>query len=303
MPRDAAPRVLWTKGNHCRALAEVLGGEGARRAEADLVASCVKAGALALVTRRLTSFDLCNLVVPHGFSPSTVKSVVAAVGSGPHSPFAAALAQLLSQRLGVPARAISGYQHPAERHQALLGLESITAAAPGLDVQPMQAPNPATMIEALPTGTLLVVGAPGGSWFQRQFFGPGARIQATAPNGTIVVKQSPTRVYQVMRPTIAFGPHMRVADARQLRSESHLIVAQEGRLLGLIPEVALHQARPDLELQDIMDDPVFLSPDEDLDQAAPLINHHAGTALPVVDVRNRVIGAISATDLNPRPLI
>jgi Mg/Co/Ni transporter MgtE len=96
---------------------------------------------------------------------------------------------------------------------------------------------------------------------------------------------------------------MRVADARRLRSESHLIVAQEGQLLGLIPEVALHQARPDLELRDIMDDPVFLSPAQDLAQAAPLINHHAGTALPVVDARNRVIGAISATDLKPRPLI
>jgi hypothetical protein len=50
MPRDAAPRVLWTKGNHCRTLAEALGGEGARRAEADLVASCIKAGALVVTT-------------------------------------------------------------------------------------------------------------------------------------------------------------------------------------------------------------------------------------------------------------
>lgn len=302
-PTDPAPRVLWTKGDECRTLAEVLAGKGARRAEADLVESCIKAGAVLLSSRRLTTFDLCSLAVPHGFSPSATQSVVAAVGSGPHSPFAAAIAQRLAHRLGVPARAISGYQRSNEQHQALNVLESITTAVPGLDAQPMQTPNPATMIEALPAGTLLVVGASGGSWFERQFFGHGARIQAKAPSGTIVVKHAPTRIYQVMHPTTAFGPHMRVADAHQLRSEPHLVVAQDGQLLGLISAEALQQARPDLELREIMDDPVFVSPDEDLDHAAALIEQHTGMAIPVVDTRNRIIGSVTAGDLQPRPLI
>ena len=45
---------------------------------------------------------------------------------------------------------------------------------------------------------LVVIGAPGGSWFQRQLFGAGARLQAAAPGGVLVVRQDVPRVYQAM---------------------------------------------------------------------------------------------------------
>ena len=271
------------------------------QAGADVAESCIRARATLLVSKHLTSPGLCNLAVPHGFSPAATRSIVAAVGSGPHSRLAATLAYALAQQLGVPVRAVYGHHDSGERSRALEILNGITAHLPGIAVEPIQALSPAAMVSALPIGTLLVVGAPGGSWFQRQFFGPGARIRAKAPSGTIVVKHAPARVYQIMQSATAFGPHMRVADALQLTNTQHLIVAQEGRLLGLVSKSALAEARPDLELHDIMESPVFLSPEEDLDHSAELINHHRGSAIPVVDSRDRIIGTVTATDLATAP--
>jgi CBS domain-containing protein len=205
--------------------------------------------------------------------------------------------------LDVPVRAVYGYDDPAELTRATSVLDDLAAHLHGVEVEAIQAPNPAAMVSALPAGTLLVVGAPGGSWFQRQFFGPGARIRAKAPSGTIVVKHSLPRVYQVMQPAAAFGPHMRVADALRLADSQHLIVADNGRLLGWISRERLAGAGRDLELGDLVESPVVLSPVEDLDHAAELLNEHPGSAIPVVELRRRLVGTITSADLAAdRPL-
>ncbi len=293
--------MVWTRSAQCRALAEVLGGGTAQKADANVAAACIEARAALLVARHLASFDLCNVAVPHGFSPDTTRSVVAAVGSGPHSHLAAIIAHRISRQLGIPARAVYGRRQGDEQPQAQAVLASIAADLPDLAVETIEAANPAAMVSSLPTGTLLVVGAPGGSWFQRQFFGPGARIQAKAHNGTIVVKHAPTRVYQIMQPPTAFGPHMRVADAAQLAVNQHVIVALDGQLLGIACTQALQQARPDHELREVMDDPVFLNADEDLGHATQLIARH-GSPIPVVDDHTRLVGTVTAADLDHPPL-
>jgi CBS domain-containing protein len=206
------------------------------------------------------------------------------------------IAHRLSDQIGIPARAIYGRRRGDEHPQAQAVLANIAADLPALPVETIEAANPAAMVGSLPAGTLLVVGAPGGSWFQRQFFGPGARIQAKSPNGTIVVKHVPPRVYQIMQPPTAFGPHMRVADAAQLAAGQHVIVALDGQLLGVAYTHDLQQARPDRELGDLMDDPVFLNADEDIAHATELIAHH-GSPVPVVDAQTRLIGVVTATDL------
>jgi len=299
-PPDVVPRVLWTRGAQCHVLADVLSGGAAIQAGSDVAASCVQAGASILVARHLSSLDLCSVAVPHGFSPTETSSIVAAVGGGPHSRLAVTLAYVLGRQLELPVRAVYGHHDPSERTRALAVLDDLAAHLDGVGVEAIQAPSPAAMVSELPAGSLLVVGAPGGSWFQRQFFGPGARIRARSPGGTIVVRHSPARVYQVMQPPSAFGPHMRVADARQLADTQHLIVAENGRLLGLIPREKLVDAGQDLELQDIMESPVFLSPDEDLDHATELINNRPGSAIPVVGSRRRIVGTITAAALATR---
>ena len=299
-PPDEAPRVLWTRSAQCRALAETLGGESALQAGADVAAACIHARAALLVARQLTSFDLCSIAVPHGYDPDTARSIVAAVGGGPHSHLAAAIAHRLSQQLGIPARAVYGHRHSDEQPKAQALLAAITTSLPGLAAHTVQTSSPAAMVQALPAGTLLVVGAPGGTWFQRQFFGRGARIQAKAPGGTIVVKHNPARIYQIMRPPTAFGPHMRVADAAHLSPDRHVIVAQDGQLLGIAPSHSLHRARPDEELQHVMEDPVHLNATEYLDSATELITHHHPNPIPVIDTQTRLIGTVTAADLSTR---
>jgi Mg/Co/Ni transporter MgtE len=93
---------------------------------------------------------------------------------------------------------------------------------------------------------------------------------------------------------------MRVADAAQLAADQHVIVALDGQLLGIAYLQALQQARPDHELQEVMDDPVFLDPDERLGHATELVAHH-GSPIPVIDGRTRLIGTVAATDLNYPP--
>lgn len=295
--------ILWTKGSECESLATALGNGPAFRSEGDLYQSCVESGAVLLVAPRLISFDLCSVATPHGFDQAGVASIVAAVGLGPHSILAAAVANRLASRLGVPGKAFFGYTSEVERMAGSSALDSISAEVPSLQVQTAQASSPAEMLGSLADGTLLVLGAPGGSWFQRQFFGPGARIRATAPGGTIVVRHSPARIYQVMRPARPLGPTMRVVDALQVAAGEHVVVAEDGRLLGLVTQEALLASRPDLELRELMDEPVFLSPDEFLDDADRLIAARPTATIPVLDRSDHIIGVVREGDLAPPALL
>jgi CBS domain-containing protein len=300
-PPDVVPHVLWTRGAQCQVLADVLSGGSAIQAGSNVATSCVQTRASILVARHLTSFDLCNIAVPHGFSPTETSSIVAAVGGGPHSRLATTLAYVLGRQLELPVRAVYGHRDAGERARALAVLDDLAGHLQDVDAEAIQTPSPAAMVSELPAGSLLVVGAPGGSWFQRQFFGPGARIRAKAPGGAIVVRHAPPRVYQVMQPPTAFGPHMRVADALTLADTQQLIIAEEGRLVGLVPREKLVEAGRALELQDIMESPVFLSPEEELDHATELTSDHPGRAIPVIDSRRHIIGTISGADLTARP--
>lgn len=295
-------RVVWAGGSQARDLAETLSGGAATKAGQNLAASTIESGADLLVLSNRTSLDLCSVAIPHGFNPETTESVVAAMGGGPHSTLAAIVADWLAERLHVPASAVYGHSDPSELAEAEDDLNKIVAKLPRMDARTIEAPSPAAMVSSLPAGTLLIVGAPGGSWFQRRFFGPGARIQAKASSGTIVVNHATPRVYQVMQPPVAYGPNMRIMDARQLSSNLDVVVAEDGKLLGVVKADTLRDARQGLELHQVMDDGVFLSTDDEIDEALGLISVDGGDLIPVVDDSARLVGCVSASDLTSRPL-
>lgn len=302
-PATALSTILWTKGPDCESLATALGNGSAFRSEGDLYQSCVESGAVLLVAPRLISFDLCSVATPHGFDKARVTSIVAAVGLGPHSVLAAAVANRLASRLGVPGKAVFGYASEVERVAGSAALDSISTEVPILQVETAQASSPAEMLGSLTDGTLLVLGAPGGSWLNRQFFGPGARIRAKAPGGTIVVRHSPARIYQVMQSARPFGPTMRAGDALKVADGEHVVVAEDGRLLGLVTQEALLAARPDSELRELMDEPVILSPDEFLDDADRLLAARPSATIPVLDRSNHIIGVVREGDLAPQTIL
>jgi hypothetical protein len=301
LPYDRC-RVVWAGGSQARSLAELLAGDDVTKAGSSLASTAVDSQADLLVLSNRTSLDLCNVAIPYGFNRDATQSVVAAMGGGPHSTLAAMIADWIAQRLGVPASAVYGHSDPDDLEQAEDVLNKIVVRLPKMDARTIEAASPAAMVGSLPAGTLLIVGASGGSWFQRRFFGPGARIQAKAPSGTIVVNHSPPRVYQAMQPPIAYGPNMRVADALQLSNELDVVVAEDGKLLGVVKAATLRDARQDIELHEVMDDGVFLSTDDEFDEAISLISVDGGDLIPVVDDQARLVGCVSASDLSPRPL-
>lgn len=294
----AERRVVWAGGNQAQDLANSIAANEVTKAGSNLASSCIDSRADLLVLSNRTSMDLCSVAIPHGFSSERTRSIVAAVGGGPHSFLAAELASWLSGALDVPASAVFGYSDPTELTGAHDVLDQLTAQLPQLKSQTVEAPSPPALVGALPPGTLLIVGDPGGSWFQRRFVGPGARIRAKASDGTIVVSHSPACVYQVMQPPIAFGPKMRVADALLLSEGLDIHVADRGKLLGTVRIEALESSRRDLEIRQIMDTEIFLSVDDPINEAAGLVALYGDGLVPVVDGQSYLVGCVSSEILS-----
>jgi len=291
---------VWSRGGDCRALAETLAGDRAIRAGSDLARSCIDAGATLLVTRRLTSFDLCGVAVPHGFVADAVLSVAVAIGGGPHSILASLVAERIAGRLGVPGRAVYGRNALEPDGRAGRVLADVLEEAPRLVGDIVEVPNPAALVDGFPAGTLLIVGAPGGSWFHRQFFGPGARIRSRAPSGTIVVRSAPSRAYQVMAPPTALGPDMRAADAAVVSPAGAIFVAEDGLLLGTVDRAVVELAGSNAELRDLMEPPVSLTADEPIEHVVELLAGEPDRRVPVVDADSRLLGIVSARTLRRR---
>ncbi len=286
--------MVWTRGEGCPELANLLAGGEARRAGPDLRASCVEARADLLVGRKLTSFDLVGMAVPYGFEPSRVESVVAAVAGGPHSVLAARVARRLSAALEVPASLVAASAEAGTDPAAEEALERAARLVPVAEQHVLRAANPGAAVRALPTGSLLVLGAPGGTWWQRQFTGPGRQLRGGAPAGAVVVRRAPRRCFQHMAEPAAMGAQMPAGEALRLSASPIVAVAEEGRLVGLVRRRALEAADPAASLGSLMEAPIFALADDALDVVAGLAAFLEGAPVPVVDGAGRLCGMVAA---------
>ena len=104
-----------TRGFGCSRLAALLGDRPPVTIDGDLRHSCIAHHIELLVARKATSFDLVPTVVPRDVDLDRVTAVTAAVGDGPHSPLAAAVAS----RLGWgPGRVVAAAADPRPRAPA-----------------------------------------------------------------------------------------------------------------------------------------------------------------------------------------
>lgn len=290
-------RVVWSGDDACRSLAEVLGDPRPVRAGPDVWGSLVEARATIHVVRHLPSLERCSVAVPHHVVVDDITGVVAAVGGGPHSLLAAATARRIADRLDAPARVVAGYRRRELRPSAVEALEDIAAAGLSLPMEAVATEHPLELVAELPKGTLVVIGAPGGSWFQRQFFGPGVRLQAAAPGGVVVVRQDVRRVYQAMSSPSAVGSHMRIRDVLELTVDPVVLVAEHGRLVGIVRRGQLMGARSHVEVGTVTEPPVTVAPDEPVEHILLLLDEHAGGPVGVVSADGKLIGAIGAKEL------
>jgi hypothetical protein len=288
-----ALRVIWTRGKWCQELADLLSDLPAERAQGDPTEICITERADLLVSRRIrTGFDLVDSVSPVDVDADRIASVVAAVAGGPHSVLSAGIARRLGAALGVPASMVVA--HPdGGKAQAREVAEEIVPKVPDLPYRTLQASGMSDLVDELPDNALLVFGAPGGSWFQRRLFGPGARLRSSAPAGSVVVQAAPRRVFQVMDEPVYVAPMLHAVDTLRIRPETTLAVAEEGRLVGLVRRERLASLEPDTPVGAAMEEPVSIGQVEPLTAAEPLRSLFGRDPIPVVDDDEHLVGGLN----------
>jgi CBS domain-containing protein len=286
-------KVVWTRGKGCHELAEVLGGAEAGRVQGDLAESCVKERADVLVSRKLPSdFDLVNVAVPLGFEPERVTRVVATVAGGPHSVLAVQTAALLGSSLGVETEMISAAKSNDEMGAAREILDQVGAHSPGVRRRVLVVEGISELVEDLDEGTLLVLGAPGGSWLSRSRTGPGARLRRTAQAGAVIVRSAPDRVFQFMGEPVYVSPLRLADDTLRIHTENTLAVADEGRLVGLVRREGLIKAGTG-PVASVMEEALSVRLDETLHQARELEPAFGTDPIPVTDHDEYLVGGLS----------
>jgi len=287
-------RVVWTRGRGCRELAALLAGGGEpSRVQGDPAADCVAQRADLLVSRRIQpSFDLVDVAVPVDLDPSSVEAVVAAVGGGPHSLLAARVASRLGQALDVPASMVAAYPVGGDGAAADDVIRQISPAVPDIAYRTVATSGMTDLVASLLDKSLLVFGAPGGSWLQRRVSGAGAKLRSRADAGAVIVKAAPRRVFQHMAEPLPVAPMMRAQDTLHLRSESTLAVADEGRLVGIVRRSRLAELPPDAPVEKAMEEPVSLLDTDPLEAAMPLLPLFGSDPIPVVSSNDRLVGSL-----------
>lgn len=290
-------KTAWTRGNGCRSLAEILADEAATPVQGDLAETCVSESIDLLVARRMTRFDLVSTLVPHNIQLDSVASLTIAVGDGPHSPLAVQVGARIGEALGVPVELATVFRTADEAGHAIDRMGCLAAPYPGLALRAVGDDRATALLDHLTSSALLVVGAPGGSWIQRQLFGPGHRLQVAAPGGTLIVRSSPRRCFQeAVNPAgVAVGPQLPVEAAHALVSYPTVPVAAEGRLVGILRSERLAEAEPHQFIEDIMEAPVSVSATEPAEVVSDLGEYLAFGPVPVVGSNGRLIGVIHSS--------
>jgi hypothetical protein len=286
-------RVVWTRGRGCAELAELLSEGEPGRITGDLADGCIANRADYLVSRRLPgSFDLVNVAVPLDFEPENVTRVVSAVGGGPHSKLAAQTAATLGRRLGVEAEMISATRPGEDPSEARDMIERVALSVDEIGARVVEVEGVAELVEGLDEGTLLVLGAPGGSWLKRSMFGPGARLRSKAQAGAVMVRSAPERVFRWMGDPVFVGPLRNADDTLRMHRERVLAVAEDGVLVGLVRRENLVDAGREV-VASVMEDALSTKVDETIIEARELVPTFGRDPIPVTDHDEHLVGGLS----------
>ena len=293
----AFPRtVLWTRGDGCRELAELLAGDRAIQVVGDPHEAGIRYRADMVVMKKVGSLDLLPVAAPTALDAEGATHVVAAVGEGPHSQLASVVAGRIAARLHLPVEAVTAVRPGAPRAAARRTVDRARATS-GIPGRVVEAESAAGLVESIAPSTLLVLGASGGSWLHRQFFGPGARLRTHAPAGTIVVRDAPRRAFHLMSEASGLSGHLKIQDALAIVTESVTPVVDGGHLIGVVRKAALAEALPDGEVADVMEAPAFVEATDAVDEIGNLVEFYEGSHIPLVDRKGRLVGLLDPADI------
>ncbi|HEY5650746.1 MAG TPA: CBS domain-containing protein [Acidimicrobiia bacterium] len=292
-PFHPAP-VIHTRGEGCAELADLLSIVPSIRVKGDLAEACQLHRTDLVVGRRLTSgLEIASQVVPNSFDSANTEWVVAAVSGGPHSPLAARVARRLGESMGVKSLMVCAYMDDETQVEALSWVERLYQEVPGIEYRMIEARDADGIIEQLPEKSALVIGAPGGSWLQRTFFGQGARLRKGGSAGVMVVRAVPERVFQAMADPVFVGGMREVGDILRIHGERILAVADRAKLIGIVDRGALEASDPLALVRDVMDEPLSVPVDASVDEALALVERFGQEPIPVTDEAGHLVGSIS----------
>ncbi|GMQ84690.1 MAG: hypothetical protein BMS9Abin07_0254 [Acidimicrobiia bacterium] len=284
--------VVFTRGSATNEVAQILCDGTPVRVEGDLREACIDARSDVLVTKKLTSFDLVSAVAPYRVRSDRIEAVAAAVGSGPNSLFAAALAHRIAKHLAVPGSLVTAPAPGASEASARALLDDLARDAPGLSRSVQPVGGAAAIVGALDSKTLLVVGEPGGSWLNRQFFGPGRKLIHAAPTGALIVRAAPARCFRFADEPEFVGAAMRAEDATRVTVARVVPVVEDRRLVGIARRAELMAAPHDRAVGELMEPAVALEQDDPLDAAWALAAFFESSPIPVIDPDGELFGVV-----------
>lgn len=292
--RGAHEVIGWSRGQGCAEVADILSQGTPIRVEGDPRRSCIDARVDLLVARKFSSFDLVPVVVPSGVDVGSVGSVTAAVGEGPHSPFAVDIARRIGERLAVPVEVATVHRDDSDRPEARARLDALVEGRSDVSTRLVESSSVVELIDGLDPSALVVIGAPGGSWFHRQISGPGHKLAVAAPVGALLVRSAPRRAFHEARAVndAVVGLHLSAGDALKVMGHPVAAVAERGELVGIVRTSVLREVPPTVAVGHLMEDPVSVGSVEPLSSVDELRGFFDGGPVPVVDDGGRLIGLV-----------
>lgn len=280
-------RTVYVRGHGTESLATLIDTES-ERVQDNLTAEAIEHRADLLVAKRIGSGrGLLPVAAPRDIDLDRTDRVIAAVGGGPHSELAARVARAVGVARDVPSRMICAYQEGSSPEGALSTVEHLAELVPDLEYLVLPGAHVRDLLTMEGDGALLVLGAPGGSFLQRQYLGPGARLIAKAPVGAVVVQTAPRRVFHAMEEPQWVGAQMACRDALALHDVDPVPVVDAGVVVG-----CAHRA--DLERGGAEPVKRVMSEVEPVDAETELEDLESGPVRPVLH-DGRLVGLLGAS--------
>lgn len=187
---------------------------------------------------------------------------------------------------------VCAYRDEEGQAGALQLIQDLYVQVPDIEYRLLEAADATALTSQLPEDTALVLGAPGGGWLQRTFFGQGAKLIQSAPAGAIVVRSAPRRVFQEMGEPVYTSPLHDATDLLRIYPQSRLAVSDAGKLVGVVRRDVLEQAGPGVSVNELMDEPVSVSVAAALDDVRDVWKDFDPDPVPVIDDEGALVGGI-----------
>ena len=140
--------------------------------------------------------------------------------------------------------------------------------------------------------SLVVIGAPRGTWIHRLVFSPAAKLRSRAPAGTVMVRSAPRRVFHyAQQPVFWVGPQLQLNDAAEVMRDAVAPVVDLGVLVGIIRRSAT--ATPGARtVQDVMEDVPLITITDPIAALDKVADFFEGAPIPIVDAAGRFVASV-----------